>query len=149
MMRLERISGWESKLGDFISSRVDSPLAWGKNDCCLFACDSIEVITGTDPAEWFRGKYSTKEEAYKLLKEFAGGGLIEVVGRLTKEHSMLQLSSPFYAQRGDLVYSEVDVCLGGVMGTLGVVGMNGMIAIPGKDKLEFLPIEKGHIAWKV
>jgi hypothetical protein len=149
MKRLQRIDGWERLLGLFIADHVESELVWGKNDCCLFACNSILTITGTDTATDFRNKYSTKDKAYKLLKEFAGNGLLETVEKLTKEFSMQEWPSPMFAQRGDLVYSEVETCLGGIRGTLGIVGMNGSIAIPGKDRLEFLPISKGARAWRV
>ena len=146
---MKRVESWEKILAKFIEDRVESELVWGVQDCCLFACDSILSITGEDVAGFFRGKYSTKEKAYELLFEFAGGGLLETVEKITDQFKMIRHPSIFYAQRGDVIYSEIETCLGGIRGTLGIMGMNGSIVIPGKDRLEFIPLEKGLIAWKV
>ena len=51
--------------------------AWGTNDCCLFVCDVILAMTGTDLGEDYRGEYSTAEEAAALISEATGGGGVE------------------------------------------------------------------------
>lgn len=149
MKRLQRKDNWETILSEFIADRVESKLQWGKSDCASIACDMILSITGEDTAYWFRNKYSSPTMAYTLLKDFADGGLIEAIEKLTKEFNMKEWPSPAFAQRGDIVYSEIETCMGGVRGTLGFIGMNGSIVIPGKERLEFIPIEKGLRAWKV
>jgi hypothetical protein len=146
---MRRVDGWEIKLHEYITRNREASVQWGEMDCCMFACDCIKEITGIDTAEWFRGKYKSKQKAYSLLKEFGGGDLLATVEILTKQFELKEWARPSFAQRGDLVYSEIETCLGGVRGTLGIVGFNGSICIPGKSKLEMIPIERAKTAWKI
>lgn len=41
--------------------------AWGSDDCVLWVADILRAATGRDPAADFRGRYSSKEEAYGLI----------------------------------------------------------------------------------
>lgn len=98
---------WPSDLDDFL--KTVGPFEWGQNDCCLFAANAIEAITGTDPAKSYRG-YKTKLGAAKKLK----GLSIEEVW--TKEFG--DPVNPKLLQRGDVVLFQngqdqsVGVCLG-------------------------------------
>lgn len=149
MNKLKRFQDWNSRLEGYIVENKNKGIEWGKFDCCLFVCNCIQAMTGVDTAYFFRGKYSDKEKAHELLKEFSGGEILSTVEKIAKEFSIEKLPSPLFAQRGDIVYCNIETCLGGVHGTLGIISNNGMIAIPGKDKIEFLGIEKAEIAWKI
>ena len=72
---MKRREGWEQYWADFISAASVREFEWGTCDCCLFACDGVEVLTGTDPAAPFRGTYRTIAGARRALKKFAGDGL--------------------------------------------------------------------------
>ena len=141
---MERRDGWEHYLDEFIFKRKRSSFRYGKNDCCLFVCDAVERMTGVDPAEEFRGKYSTKSGAYELLKKFAGGKLEETVRTLTKNYGMPEINKNF-AGRGDVVL------VNGEMGdALGIVDMTGeQVAIPARKGLVFFPMIAIKKAWRV
>lgn len=102
-----RKDNWPSYLNQFLSTV--GPFEWGKNDCCLFAANAVEAITGHDPAKQYRG-YKTKLGAAKKLK----GQSIESVW--TKEFG--EPINPKLLQRGDVVLFQneqeqsVGVCLG-------------------------------------
>jgi hypothetical protein len=140
---------WEKQFFELIKERKDQPLTWGENDCCLFACDAIERMTGIDPAEWFRGKYKTKIGAYKKLKQFSGGGILEAAVKITRELGFPEIN-PLLAGRGDVVYCEsIETASMGINHSLGIVAMSGAIAIPGKANLIYLPLRKATRAWKI
>ena len=40
---------------------------WGSDDCVLWVADILEEALGKDPADSFRRKYGTQEQAYKLI----------------------------------------------------------------------------------
>ena len=140
---------WEKQFFKLIQERKAQPFIWGENDCCLFACDAIERMTGTDPAAWFRGKYKTQRGAYKKLKEFSGGGILEAAVKITARLGY-QGINPLLAQRGDVVYCEsIETEEMGVNHSLGIVSLNGEIAIPGKHGLIFIPLARATRAWRV
>ncbi len=143
-----RLEGWEKKLEELIRERSNSPFNYGSIDCCLFACDAVEAITGRDPGEWFRGKYKSQKEAYRLLKEFADGEILETAEKITSALGMPEIH-PNFAQRGDVVYCKIETLRLGLNYTLGILSINGQIAVPGKNGLEFYPLERGIKAWKV
>jgi hypothetical protein len=60
-----------------LRTRTLAPFAWGSNDCCLFAADCVQVITGRDLAADLRGSYGSALEAARVLAELGG---IEAAG---------------------------------------------------------------------
>jgi len=66
-----RLNDWQSRLGALLAARRDEPFAWGTNDCCTFACDCVQAISGHDPAEGLRA-HRTAEEATKVLQGIGG-----------------------------------------------------------------------------
>lgn len=92
-----RVEGWEKIAIDYIEKAKKSKFVWGLNDCVLFSCDLAKEMTGKDPAESIRGKYSSQKEALKLIKankrkpeDVMGDYFLEV-------HCN-------FAQRGDIVF---------------------------------------------
>ena len=63
---MARLDDWQTLLADELSK--PRSFSWGKNDCCLFAGDIVQTITGIDPAATFRGKYDTALGAIKEIK---------------------------------------------------------------------------------
>ncbi len=41
---------WPARLRTIIEAARERPFSWGQHDCCLFASDAIEAMTGVDPA---------------------------------------------------------------------------------------------------
>lgn len=57
------------QLNNLLKNHKDQPFVWGKNDCCLFAANTVLATTGKDLAAEFRGKYRTKMGAARILKK--------------------------------------------------------------------------------
>mgnify|MGYP003635745631 CR=1 FL=1 len=145
---MTRFEGWETILTKFIVSRSNEKFKWGKHDCCLFACDGIEAITGDDSAYMFRDKYKDKTGAYSLLKDFSGGGLEETAECLAEEFGMDEVSKSF-AGRGDVALCNVPTVINEELPTLGIIGMSGDIYIAGTRRLQVFSKESGFRFWKV
>ena len=143
-----RIEGWETKLDDFIECRKTQRFEWGKHDCALFSCDAIKEITGEDLAYFFRDLYRTKNEAYAMLTEFGGGGLLETFDKLTSEFGMEEIKVGF-AGRGDVALCNVPTVINEELPTLGIIGMTGKIYIPGTKELQVFEKTIGEKFWKV
>jgi len=145
---MDRFDDWEMRLDTFIQKRMKTPIKWGKHDCCLFACDAIVMMTGVDVAEYFRGKYSNKDEAYQLLAEYAGGGLEETVEHIAAARHMTEVKRPF-ANRGDVVLSNVPTAIGLDLPSLGIVGMSNQICAAGLFELQQFELDRGERFWRI
>jgi hypothetical protein len=119
---------WHAKLLTFLELQKTQPFVWGQNDCCLFACDCVLVMTGIDPGKKYRGKYSAELGAKKALKRYGGG---------TIESAFNQVFGPIKPRlntgRGDLVLIDTDQGHAvGVMcgGSIWAVGVTGLVNLP-------------------
>ena len=148
IFNLIRVDGWETRLDEFITSRINKRFVWGEHDCALFACDAIKEITSIDVAYWFRNKYRNKSTAYELLKDFGGGGLLETVQKLSKEFDMPEIKMSF-AGRGDWVLCNVQTAINEELPTLGIIGMSEKIYIAGTTQLQIFNKDVGVKFWKV
>ena len=63
---------WTTQLAHTIKAAIERPFSWGEFDCCLFAADCAVAVCGADPAEAYRGKYSSEAGAKRLLKKLHG-----------------------------------------------------------------------------
>lgn len=54
-------------MSQFLERVRHKPFQWGVWDCCIFTADAVKEITGIDYMAEFRGKYSNKEQAIKIL----------------------------------------------------------------------------------
>lgn len=92
-----RPAGWPRTLSEYLlaaqAQYKRDGFAWGRFDCCTFGADWVVQMTGVDPLAEFRGKYSTREEAFAL----AGGNL-----RTALESKLGPAIPVAHAQRGDL-----------------------------------------------
>ena len=139
---MSRCNNWPRELTRFIEAKRHQPFAWGVNDCCLFSCDWLLILTGTDPATVLnmRGNYQTALEATRLLQERGG------VAAIAREYCASQKwpeVRPIAAGRGDILLMNnlgqdvLGVCIGG----------RGIFA--GQDAMEFFPVDQCSSAWKV
>ena len=139
MTDIKRLPNWPELLAGKIDDARTSPFVWGENDCCLFAADCVEIITGINLAGDYRS-YKTKAEALHLLKKYGGvAGIAEVIA---KQHGILEIP-PLNAQRGDVCLFDI-----GRGDTLGIVAGEHIFA-PGKDGLLGLPILQAKRAWRI
>ena len=136
---LKRHPNWPELLAGKIDAARTSPFIWGENDCCLFAADCVEIMTGIDLAGDYRN-YKTKAEALRLLKKY--GGVAGIAEAIAKQHSILEIQ-PLNAQRGDVCLFDI-----GRGDTLGVVAGEHIFA-PGPDGLVGFPLEQAVRAWRI
>lgn len=67
-----RLQDWPLHLQALIADRLAVPFEWGARDCCLWAADVVQAVTGHDPAVDLRGAYTTKAEALAAIKRVKG-----------------------------------------------------------------------------
>jgi len=109
---MKKKEGWPELMNAHIRAVRKQPFVAGKFDCCLFAADCVQAMTGEDPAADFRGKYSTMEGAIAALKEFSGGGLLETMLLLAERFGWEKIDHRYKAQRGDIVMGNPKVLVG-------------------------------------
>jgi hypothetical protein len=131
----------------FIDARLNTPFAWGSNDCALFAADAIQAITGVDIADDFRGKYKAKTGAVKAINSVAGGStLADATSYCAQKHGLPEYEYPLMAKRGELVL--VKNADGEEIA--GVVSLNGRYVFsPGETGLLSIPITNVTRAWQL
>jgi hypothetical protein len=95
---MQRLPNWQHRLANTIATAEKVPFAWGTWDCALAACRLIHSVTGVDPAESYRGKYSTEAEALTIV----GVDLGTFAAGIAQSFGMAEVG-PTYARRGDLV----------------------------------------------
>lgn len=98
-----RFATWETDLAEYLAEVRDRPLEWGAHDCGLFFAGACKVMTGFDPGEPFRGKYTTEMGAAKALKRFGTGSLESTLDDLFQEVPAA------FIQRGDGVWNGESV----------------------------------------
>jgi hypothetical protein len=69
-----RLPDWMPRLSAVMARYRDLPFAWGRADCCLFAADCVQAVTGRDPMADHRGAYASEHDALRALQ--ACGGLV-------------------------------------------------------------------------
>ena len=130
-----RVNDWQSRLGALLAERLAMPFAWGENDCCTFACDCVQAISGHDPAAGLRDHRTAQAAATALagLGGVKGAADARLGPRIT----------PLLAQVGDVGLGVLEgretllVCVGDAW-----VG-------PAKDGMARLPFESvPDTAWR-
>jgi hypothetical protein len=128
-----RVAIWEEALSDYIASKRDEPFQYGVNDCCMFAAGAVEVMTGVDPMQEFKGTYSDLRGSIKALKEIGEGDLETTLDGKFEEVAIS------HAQRGDLAFFDESV---------GVV-MGSFAYFVSDEGLERIPREMWEKCWSI
>lgn len=126
---------WHNRLIAVIRAAEKRPFLWGEHDCCLFAADCAEAMTGDNFADGWRGTYDSETGAKKAL--LRGGGSLEKVLAKCLDEVPVKM-----AQRGDIAVVENagTRCAGVIYG--------GAVWVPGETGLVCLRI-KPLSAWRV
>lgn len=140
-MTLERFDDWLARLEAQLALQQQKSFEWGAFDCALHACDCVLAITGVDLAADFRGKYSSQEEALAIMRQLVGsewpgvtGSALEMLAaNIAAQFEIPQAIFPTFARRGDVVLVRQPNDLP-AMGTLGVVGLDGLFALCASDQ---------------
>lgn len=142
--RLQRVPGWEGWLDVFLRSRARRRFSWGVNDCCLFACDAVLVMTGTDIARGFRDLYTTRAGACRAILNAGASSVGELADMIAVQHDLRVVPAGF-AQRGDVVLLRRE--LGE---SLGIVSLTGVeIWAPSDEGLVEVPFREAQRAWRI
>lgn len=145
---VKRKRNWAYILKKAIDKKGKQDFEWGTNDCALFASDILHSLTGTDPASWFRGKYSSEKGAYKALKrspfsdnEKGFNPLFSTVVKNLASKNNMEAVELNYIQRGDLclVKNHDDLYSMGIFGGDGaiVVSRDGGYVKKTRDKIDY------------
>jgi len=151
-MALVRVQHWaERALHTFLLENANKPFKWGTNDCCLWVGDAIQAVTGVDIAADFRGKYTTKAQAFALIKTLTNGTTVaDAAAYCAAQHGLPELPKPLFAQRGDLVIAQNGSATGPDSLIAGIVHLNGRhVVTVGPKGLIRLPITTVTRAWRV
>ncbi|RHH99311.1 hypothetical protein DW184_19395 [Enterobacter cloacae] len=126
---------WHNRLIAVIRAAEKRPFLWGEHDCCLFAADCAEAMTGENFADGWRGKYDSETGAKKALLR-GGGSLEKILGKYLDEVPVKM------AQRGDIAVVENagTRCAGVIYG--------GAVWVPGEAGLVCLRV-KPMSTWRV
>lgn len=87
---------WPRRLNAVVEAYQNEPFVWGKTDCLCMAEDVVLAITGSSPAQPFRGSYDTRIGAAKVLLERGYDDLQDAL------EAHFPRVDPAWAQRGDL-----------------------------------------------
>jgi hypothetical protein len=135
---LTRRPCWQCVLSKFLIENQNRPFAYGRWDCCLFVCDAIQVMTGTDIAASFRGRYSSQREARQF------GSVRAIAERVAQEHGMPDIPI-LRANRGDIALVKR-----GRSHSLGLIDLNGrQILVVSAHGLYRIPLSHADHCWHV
>ncbi|ENZ4140049.1 hypothetical protein ACGKG3_002911 [Enterobacter ludwigii] len=126
---------WHNRLIAVIRAAEKRPFLWGEHDCCLFAADCAEAMTGENFADGWRGTYDSETGAKKALLR-GGGSLENVLAKYLDEVPVKM------AQRGDIAVVENagTRCAGVIYG--------GAVWVPGETGLVCLRV-KPLSTWRI
>jgi hypothetical protein len=77
---MTRLKDWPSRLAALVAAARARPFEWGTHDCCLWAADAVQALTGRDPAAKWRGTYSTEVGAFRVVLALGGLPVIAALG---------------------------------------------------------------------
>ena len=153
MMTITRTPHWLTReLDTFMREHSNDAFEWAVQDCCLFAANAIEAMTGVDIASDFRGRYTDEASAFALIKELTGGDTVaDAAAYCAAKHGLVEWAdkegkpTPLRAMRGDLVV----VSNAGRL-IAGVVDLSGRYVAAMSDKgIVRLSITNIQRAWHV
>jgi hypothetical protein len=102
-----RMPDWQGRLLACLAAAENKPFAWGTHDCCVFAADCVQAVTGDDPLSHWRGRWRTERGAARVMRSVGGGGLAQAAETLARECGW-PLVAVAQAQRGDVALAVID-----------------------------------------
>lgn len=84
---LHRLDDWRARLAAEMDRQRRDPFAWGTQDCAIgLACGVVLAITGVDLGALYRGKYTTKAGALKVMRASGAADLADFAALHLPEH---------------------------------------------------------------
>ena len=138
MTTLQRLPDWQLRLEAFLAQRRAQPFSWGVNDCCTFAADAVQAITGQDPAPPGLRVHRTAAQAARTLRRH--GGVAAIARR-----ALGQPGDPAQACVGDVALVPA-----GKGGQACLAIVNGTVAfVPSAVGLISVSMADAQCAWRV
>ncbi|HTF64539.1 MAG TPA: hypothetical protein VK638_17795 [Edaphobacter sp.] len=142
---MTRRPDWQERLSRFLGVYARRPFRYGEWDCCLFVCDAVLEMTGTDLAADFRGAYASRETAYAAICKATGKRSVRAVAELVTRRAGMPQVPILYARRGDVVLIQRKTDC-----SLGLLSLTGKEIIVLRSRILCkLPISHGLLAWHV
>ena len=140
-----RLPDWEQRLADFLVRHEHRPFEWGEWDCILFACAAADAMTGHDAAAAYRGRYTTRRGAARILRRLGQGTLLATVDHEFPAKPVAR------AIRGDLVWHAgcVGICMGGSAIFLTDPALADLAGVPRRGSYVMVPRALWERAWAV
>lgn len=123
-----RVHDWQLRFAALVQARQAAPFVWGQHDCCLWAADVVQALTGIDPAAALRGQYANERSAQRLVRQL--GGLAAIASA-----ALGQPTKASFATVGDVLLvshagrTTLAVCNGASLLAPGALGLQA-IAMP-------------------
>jgi len=131
---------WPDLLADFIAEKRAAPFVWGKNDCCLFACDWILKARGVDLAEDLRGTYSSALSGWRVVRQLGG---VQEIARDRCDKYGFTIVPIGLAGRGSVVTCQTRH--GSALGV--VIGAHAIFPAP--ISVAHIRVTECEIAWRI
>jgi hypothetical protein len=97
----------------------------------LLASGCIEAITGIDPVEPLRGKYTSRKECLRAIKALCGKASIRALAEYMAEQHGWKRVHPAFTKRGDLVVMKDRLGIISLSGTdVYVPSATGIVRVP-------------------
>lgn len=137
---MNRHEDWAKRLDHFMDAAQRRAFVWGEWDCCLMAANCIQELTGTDPVTQYRGAYTSKRGALKLI--LTHGGFEAFMNEIAADNACPKVPA-LSAQRGDAVLLPLPD-----MPALGIcIGRHAAYAAP--FGLTFVQIDTSMLCWRI
>ena len=142
---MKRKENWKQSLTEFLAHARRTNFEWGKNDCCMFACDAIQAMTGEDLGSEFRGLYDDEASAMLSLLELGYTGIENLVEKKFLSRDVLEIPVSM-AMQGDVVVLESNETPFGA--TIGIC-LGAFSIIPGEKELIKFKTRRFKRAWNI
>lgn len=115
MSGLKRLPNWRARFEEACDRMKYDPFEWEKNDCAIgLAGNIVFAITGVDVVAQYRGKYSSAESGYKLMKKSGFDNIGDMVASIIPEYP----EGACRAKIGDIVAQKIDTPFGWALGVV-------------------------------
>jgi hypothetical protein len=143
---MQRYQDWAARLEVFLQEQKGRRFQYGSWDCCLFVCEAISAMTGSDLGVEFRGKYDSLRSAEALIRRYCPvQSLSALVAGVATRWGMREVS-PLHARRGDMAMIRR-----GRGYSLGMIALDGqrVLVLVGRDRVAAIPRLVIARAWSV
>lgn len=132
-----RLTGWEEILEQQFVNAREREFAWGDFDCCRFAAETVDAITGEDFLARLSEKYHDERTAIAYIKKSKGirAAVTKFLGEPVEKWAM--------ARRGDVCLIPTEIGEG-----LGICTGPTIAGVDAKG-LGFYSLDKALAVWRI